>query len=55
MTAVLALDLPELPEPLDQDVPIAAALPPSLGVTDVGPLLDRLTEATDDGRCSWST
>jgi len=32
-----------------------AALPPSLGVTDVGPLLDRLTEATDDGRCSWST
>jgi hypothetical protein len=55
MTAVLALDLPELPEPLDQDVPIVAALPPSLGVTDVGPLLDRLTEATDDGRCSWST
>lgn len=27
---------------------IAAALPPSLDATDVGPLLDRLTEATDD-------
>jgi len=25
-----------------------AALPPSLDATDVGPLLDRLTEATDD-------
>jgi len=33
---------------LDQDVLIAAALPPSLDATDVGPLLDRLTEATDD-------
>jgi hypothetical protein len=48
MTAVLALGLPELPELLDQDVPIVAALPPSLDATDVGPLLDRLTEATDD-------
>ncbi len=45
MTAVLALGLPE---PLDQDGPIVAALPPSLDATDVGPLLDRLTEATDD-------
>jgi len=48
MTTVLALGLPELPDPLGKSVLLAAALPTSLDAPSVGPLLDVLADSGED-------